>query len=132
MKSQQRLIAMLVAQAVILLLTGACFEVAWGETSVWLALGTFFLLAVQSTIFSPSKMGILKELAGSRRLGMVSGWLQMVTMVGILSGLGVGGAWFDAIYSSTGDPWVAAARPIWILFAVAVVALLPLHGPCSD
>lgn len=118
------LISMLVAQAVILLLTGACFEAAWGETSVLLALGTFFLLAVQSTIFSPSKMGILKELAGSRRLGMVSGWLQMVTMVGILAGLGVGGAWFDAIYTSTGDPWVAAARPIWILFTIAVVALL--------
>lgn len=118
------LIAMLLAQAVILLLTGACFEAAWGETSVLLALGSFFLLAVQSTIFSPSKMGILKELAGSRRLGMVAGWLQMVTMIGILSGLGVGGAWFDAIYASSGDPWVAAARPIWILFAVAMLALL--------
>ncbi len=118
------LIAMLVAQALILLLTGACFEVAWGETSILLALVTFFLLATQATFFSPSKMGILKELVGSRRLGVVSGWLQMVTMIGILSGLGVGGIWFDSLYASSGDPWGAAARPIWILFAVAVMALL--------
>jgi acyl-[acyl-carrier-protein]-phospholipid O-acyltransferase/long-chain-fatty-acid--[acyl-carrier-protein] ligase len=118
------LIAMLIAQAVILLLTGACFEAAWGETSIMLALGTFFLLAVQSTFFSPSKMGILKELVGSRRLGMAAGWMQLMTMVGILSGLGLGGVWFDALYQDSGDPWKAAATPIWILFAVAVVALL--------
>jgi acyl-[acyl-carrier-protein]-phospholipid O-acyltransferase/long-chain-fatty-acid--[acyl-carrier-protein] ligase len=118
------LIAMLIAQALILLLTGACFEAAWGETSIILALGTFFLLAVQSTFFSPSKMGILKELVGSRRLGMAAGWMQLMTMVGILSGLGVGGVWFDALYQDSGDPWKAAATPIWILFAVAVVALL--------
>jgi acyl-[acyl-carrier-protein]-phospholipid O-acyltransferase/long-chain-fatty-acid--[acyl-carrier-protein] ligase len=118
------LIAMLVAQAIILLLTGACFEAEMGTTSVILALGTFFLLAAQSTFFSPAKMGILKELAGSRRLGMASGWMQMITMVGILSGLGVGGAWFDSLYESTGSAWQAAATPIWILFAVAVVALV--------
>jgi acyl-[acyl-carrier-protein]-phospholipid O-acyltransferase/long-chain-fatty-acid--[acyl-carrier-protein] ligase len=118
------LIAMLVAQAIILLLTGACFEAEMGTTSVLLALGTFFLLAAQSTFFSPAKMGILKELAGSRRLGMASGWMQMVTMVGILAGLGVGGAWFDSLYESTGNAWQAAATPIWILFAVAVVALI--------
>jgi acyl-[acyl-carrier-protein]-phospholipid O-acyltransferase / long-chain-fatty-acid--[acyl-carrier-protein] ligase len=118
------LIAMLVAQALILLLTGACFELAWGETSIVLALGTFFLLAVQSTFFSPSKMGILKELVGSRRLGMAAGWMQMMTMVGILSGLGIGGVWFDALYQESGNPWKAAATPIWILLAVAVLALL--------
>ncbi|HYF35240.1 MAG TPA: MFS transporter, partial [Prosthecobacter sp.] len=117
------IMAMLIAQAVILLVTGACFEAAWGSLSIILALGTFFLLAAQSTFFSPGKMGILKEVTGSRRLGMVCGWLQMVTMIGILCGLGVGGAWFDAIYKETGDAWEAAARPIWILFGVAMVAL---------
>ena len=118
------LIAMLVAQAVILLMAGACFEAAWGDLSILLALGAFFLLAAQSTFFSPAKMGILKELAGSRRLGVVSGWMQMVTMVGILAGLGVGGAWFDVIFEATGDPWRAASNPIWILFGVAMAALL--------
>lgn len=117
------ILAMLVAQAVILLLAGACFQAAWNEWSIVLALGCFFLLAAQSTFFSPGKMGILKELAGSRRLGLVSGWLQMLTMIGILAGLGAGGAWFDALYAASGNPWQAAARPIWFLFAVALVAL---------
>jgi len=118
------LIAMLIAQAVILLLAGACFEAAWGTTSILLALGTFFLLATQATFFSPAKMGILKELAGSRRLGSVSGWLQMVAMVGILAGLGIGGVWFDVHYEQSGNPWKAAATPIWILFAVGVLAMI--------
>ena len=50
------LIAMLVAQAVILLLAGACFESELGSTAILLALGSFFLLAAQSTFFSPAKM----------------------------------------------------------------------------
>lgn len=118
------ILAMLVAQSIILLLAGLCFHLAWGELSIILALGAFFLLATQSTFYSPGKMGILKELAGSRRLGLVAGWLQMVTMVGILAGLAVGGAWFDALYKEHGNAWLAAAEPIWWLFGVAVVAMI--------
>ncbi|MCW0216730.1 MAG: hypothetical protein OJI67_00280, partial [Prosthecobacter sp.] len=82
------ILAMLTAQSLILLMAGLCFHLALGELSIILALGAFFLLAVQSTFYSPGKMGILKEIAGSRRLGLVVGWLQMVTMIGILAGLG--------------------------------------------
>jgi acyl-[acyl-carrier-protein]-phospholipid O-acyltransferase/long-chain-fatty-acid--[acyl-carrier-protein] ligase len=118
------ILAMLVAQALILLLAGACFESEAGSMGVLLALGAFFFLALQSTFYSPAKMGILKELAGSRRLGMAAGVLQLVTMVGILAGLGVGGAWFDAEFAATGNAWQAAATPIWWLFGVAVLALV--------
>ncbi|MEN3940461.1 MFS transporter [Prosthecobacter sp. SYSU 5D2] len=118
------ILAMLVAQSVILLLAGLCFHLALGELSILLALGAFFMLAVQSTFYSPAKMGILKEVVGSRRLGFTVGWLQMVTMIGILAGLGVGGAWFDSLFNEHGDPWLAAAEPIWWLFGVAMVALV--------
>ncbi|TDU66580.1 acyl-[acyl-carrier-protein]-phospholipid O-acyltransferase/long-chain-fatty-acid--[acyl-carrier-protein] ligase [Prosthecobacter fusiformis] len=118
------ILAMLVAQSHILLLAGLCFHLALGELSIILALGAFFLLAVQSTFYSPGKMGILKEVVGSRRLGFTVGWLQMVTMIGILAGLGVGGAWFDKLYNEHGNPWMAAAEPIWWLFGVAVVAMV--------
>ena len=118
------ILAMLVAQSVILLLAGLCFHLALGELSVILALGAFFLLAMQSTFYSPAKMGILKEVVGSRRLGLTVGWLQMVTMIGILAGLGVGGAWFDSLYGQHGNAWLAAAEPIWWLFGVAVVAMI--------
>ncbi|GAA5138697.1 hypothetical protein GCM10023213_18060 [Prosthecobacter algae] len=118
------ILAMLVAQSAILLMAGLCFHLALGELSVILALGAFFLLAMQSTFYSPAKMGILKEVVGSRRLGLTVGWLQMVTMIGILAGLGVGGAWFDSLYEQHGNAWLAAAEPIWWLFGVAVVAMI--------
>ncbi len=122
--SKRRVIlAMLVAQAVILLLAGACFASEAGAAGIALALGAFFLLAVQSTFYSPAKMGILKEVVGSRRLGVAVGWLQLVTMAGILAGLGIGGAWFDSLYDQSGNPWQAAATPVWWLFAVAMLAL---------
>jgi acyl-[acyl-carrier-protein]-phospholipid O-acyltransferase/long-chain-fatty-acid--[acyl-carrier-protein] ligase len=118
------ILAMLVAQSVILLLAGVCFQLALGELSIILALGAFFMLAAQSTFYSPAKMGILKEVVGSRRLGFTVGWLQMVTMIGILAGLGVGGAWFDSLFNQHGNPWLAAAEPIWWLFGVAMLAMV--------
>jgi len=117
------ILAMLFAQCGILASTGLIFNAEAGEKSVLAALGMFFLMAVQSTVFSPSKMGILKELAGSRRLGMVSSWLQMMTMMGILGGLALGGPWFDGLFAQGLSPWQAAVQPVWTLFGISLVAL---------
>lgn len=117
------IIAMLMMQSLVLLAAGAVFKAALGEQSVLMALGLFFLLALQSTIFSPAKMGVLKELGGSRRIGMMSGWLQMATMAGILGGLSLGGPWFDSLFERGASPWEAAATPAWILFGSSLVAL---------
>lgn len=122
--SKRRVIlAMLVLQAAILAGTGLIFRYGSGRGSLLLAMGMFLLLALQSTIYSPAKMGILKELAGSRRLGMVSGWLQMMTMAGILGGLTLGGPWFDRSFARTGSAWEAAAGPVWTLLGVSVLAV---------
>ena len=48
------ILGMLVLQSVVLLGAGVSFRAALGETSVKLALGMFFLLALQSTIFLPA------------------------------------------------------------------------------
>ena len=117
------ILAMLVMQSLILLGAGVVFRAALGPDSVLLALGLFFLLALQSTIFSPAKMGVLKELGGSKRIGMMSGWLQMATMLGILGGLSLGGPWFDALFERGASPWEAAATPVWILFGSSLLAL---------
>lgn len=123
--SKRRVIlAMLAAQAVILAAAGLVLVSEPGQSGVAVALGIFFLLAVQSTLFSPAKFGIMKEVSGSKRLGMVAGWLQMVTMLGILGGLWVGGEWFDWLYTKWGNPWKAAAYPIWVLLGVSVVAMV--------
>ena len=96
-----------------------------------LAILGFFLLSVQSAFFSPAKMGILKELVGSARLGMVNGLMQMLTMIGILTGMWLGGTWFDSLLSghttthgaTSENAWRAAQVPI---IAVGAIALLPL------
>ena len=92
----------------------------------------FFLLSVQSTFFSPAKMGILKELVGSNRLGMVNGLMQMSTMIGILAGMWLGGLWFDSLLqryhaangTSPENAWRAALVPIGAIGAVALVPLV--------
>lgn len=104
--------------------------------SVWfrnipLAVFGFFLLAVQSTMFSPAKQGILKELVGSERLGFANGFLQMLTMVGILAGMWLGGEWFDHLLegynaetgASPENAWRAALIPI---LAIGASTLVPL------
>jgi acyl-[acyl-carrier-protein]-phospholipid O-acyltransferase / long-chain-fatty-acid--[acyl-carrier-protein] ligase len=117
------ILAMLLAQCGILAGTGAIFAAEAGQNSVLAALGMFFLLAVQSTLFSPAKMGILKELAGSRRLGVVSSGLQMMTMLGILGGLAVGGPWFDSLFAAGATPWQAAAQPVWVVLGLSLLAV---------
>ncbi len=93
------------------------------QKQVYLAIIGYFLLAVQSTLFSPAKQGILKELVGSSRLALANGLMSMLAMIGILGGIGLGGAWFDHILQgltetagvSTENAWEAAQRPtMWI------------------
>jgi acyl-[acyl-carrier-protein]-phospholipid O-acyltransferase/long-chain-fatty-acid--[acyl-carrier-protein] ligase len=99
--------------------------------SVPFAVFGFFLLAVQSTLFSPAKQGILKEIVGSQKLGTANGLMQMLTMVGILGGMAVGGGWFDgelhklneANGVSAENAWGAALTPI---IGIGLLTLLPL------
>ncbi len=99
--------------------------------SVQLAVFGFFLLAVQSTLFSPAKQGILKEIVGSQKLGTANGLMQMLTMVGILGGMAAGGGWFDSQLAalnaekgvSVENAWGAALVPV---MAVGLASILPL------
>ena len=92
------------------------------------ALSGYFLLAVQSTFFSPAKQGILKELVGSERLGFANGLMQMLTMVGILGGMFLGGMFFNALFQEGGiaanDPWKSALIPTITAGAAAIVPLI--------
>lgn len=107
--------------------------------SLTASLAGFFLLATQAAFFSPAKMGIMKELAGSRRLGLVAGWQQMTMMAGILAGMWAGGTWFGQHYDESGDPWMAAIFPLLIVGALAVgelamslwVVKTPVHSNLS-
>ncbi len=109
----------LVVQLFILALTILAVSVE----SLSLSILCLFLLSIQSTFFSPSKQGILKELVGSRRLTVANGMLQMLTMLAILAGGTLGGAWFGERQGALGDPWSASFVPI---LAISLAALVPL------
>lgn len=89
-----------------------------------LVMAGFFLLAVQSAFFSPAKIGINKELVGSRHLGFAAGVQQMMAMLAILVGQIVAGWWYDKRYISLGGvsevAWEAAFFPLIILCFCAV------------
>lgn len=108
-----------------------CFS--WLALALWmrrvpgsleLSLAGFFVLAVQAAVLSPAKMGVMKELAGSRRLGFVSGWLQVTMLAGILGGMWAGGVWYGAEYEKTGDAWASALIPLIIISILGVGELI--------
>ncbi len=62
----------------------------------------FFIMAIQSAIFSPAKYGILPEILPEHRLSWGNGILQMMTIVAIIAGMGLAGPLYmrfsDSIY----------------------------------
>ena len=126
------------AIAQVCILTLICFAV-W-QNAMPLALLGFFLLAVQSAFFSPAKIGINKELVGSKHLGFAAGVQQMMAMLAILAGQIVAGWWYDKRYVSLGSvadkAWDAAFFPLILLTCFSVPAVLmaisipkvPAHG----
>ncbi len=101
------------------------------------AVAVFFLLACQATLLSPSKMSIIKELVGGRRMGFACGVLEGTVILAILGGQIAGGNWFDAgLLSSPGDGWRAGIGPtLWlVVFGVVgtLVTLAVLRTPAHS
>lgn len=123
--SKKRVIAWM--QMAQLICFGLLTVILWQRDSYWslmLSLGGFFLLATQAAFLSPAKIGVMKELAGSRRLGSVSGLLQMTMMAGVLSGIWAGGHWYGHQLDATGDAWQSALWPLTIIGLLAVGELI--------
>ncbi|QQL44890.1 MFS transporter [Sulfuriroseicoccus oceanibius] len=116
-----------------------CFLIIAGSLYaewIWGAVIGFVLISIQSVIFSPAKVGIVKELLGSSRLGAAAGWMQMWVIVAIIAGSALGGSVYDGLTGSLG-PWSAAAAPMAALFVVSIAAVIvsrrirrtPAHDP---
>jgi acyl-[acyl-carrier-protein]-phospholipid O-acyltransferase/long-chain-fatty-acid--[acyl-carrier-protein] ligase len=92
------------------------------------ALCGFFALAVQAAFFSPAKLGINKELLGSKHLGFTTGIQQMTVMLAILAGQIVAGWLFDNRYrqlgGTPGAAWQAALTPMVVLTILSAPAIL--------
>ena len=59
---------------------------AFAARSAWGIFATLFLMALQSTLFSPSKYGILPEIVSADRLSRANGALTMFTYIAIIAG----------------------------------------------
>ncbi len=124
----------LYAQLAILGLIAFSLWAGWFKT----ATAGFFVLAVQSTFFSPAKVGIVKELVGTQRLAMASGIAQMLTILAIILGGWLGGFAFKRFSGAGFSMWQAASYPIIIMCVIAFFAIIagwkikrvaPTHNP---
>lgn len=88
-----------------------------------LAIGGFFLISTQAAFLSPSKVGVVKELVGSKRLGFASGVLEGTVILAILAGQIIGGNWFDAQLKILGDGYSASFVPFYWVLVIAGVSV---------
>lgn len=64
---------------------------AFFSNRIELMLGILFLMALQSTFFSPAKYGILPEMLHDKDLSRANGLLEMTTFLAIILGTSIGG-----------------------------------------
>lgn len=87
---------------------------------IGLLLVVLFLMATQSTFFSPAKYGILPELLPEHELSRANGLLEMSTFVAIVVGTSVGGL----VYTAWQDTPEAIGL---VLVAIAVIGTWASH-----
>ncbi|MBI5092578.1 MAG: MFS transporter [Candidatus Hydrogenedentes bacterium] len=88
------------------------------EYLFWILL---FLMATHSTIFSPSKYGLLPEILPESRLSWGNGIIQMMTMIAIISGIGLAGPVYRALH---GEVYLAGL----LLMGLSCIGLATAHG----
>jgi acyl-[acyl-carrier-protein]-phospholipid O-acyltransferase/long-chain-fatty-acid--[acyl-carrier-protein] ligase len=124
--SKQRMVFwMQVAQVVTFAAFLAALALQDAELKMWLSMVMLFALAAQEAFLAPAKMGIMKEIVGSRRLGLASGVQQMSMFAAILAGYAFAGVWFGRQVEAGVDPWHAMEIA---LKAVIVLTLLQTVG----
>ncbi len=138
--------AMAVTQLVVL--TGMFFSLR--NHNLDAALAWFCVFAIQATVFSPSKKGIIKDMVGTKRIGFASGIVEMASVLALLIGQlgvfvwfsyllepGTDTIWhrmlgdgfflvFDSVFKPNGvnDGWYAASFPCFMFFILAVVTAI--------
>lgn len=113
----------LIAQIVILAMLAFTLMMGW----LWGSVACFGLLSLQSSLYSPAKQGILKELVAKERIGSASGLLELTTIAAILGGTYFGPKCLQFCQERFFDPgnegmWQAATATILIVAFTSTVA----------
>jgi acyl-[acyl-carrier-protein]-phospholipid O-acyltransferase / long-chain-fatty-acid--[acyl-carrier-protein] ligase len=91
----------------------------------------FFLYSMQCCLLSPAKLGVVKELVGSRRLSFATGVVEGTVILAILAGQIAGGIWFDHNFHASHDGWNSALTALFWIAAIAFAGALAaqlIHG----
>ncbi len=98
------------------------------QQQLWWAVGGFFILAVQSTVLSPAKKGVVKELVGGSKLGLASGLLEMGSVLAILAGQIATSFWYGAQMEKHNDGWAAGEFPLLVVGLASIPAVAMAFG----
>ena len=102
---------------------------AFLSRSLELMLGVLFLMALQSTFFSPAKYGILPEMLPDKDLSRANGLLEMSTFMAIILGTSVGSVMFTAWKDRLGQlGLVLTVIAIVGAFASLGISRVPISG----
>ena len=69
----------------------------------WLSFTFTFALAVQSAIYSPAKYGYIRELVGKEQIATANGFVQSITIIGILFSSFLFSIFFEGLYKGATD-----------------------------
>ncbi len=81
--------------------------------SIYIVISGMFLMGLQSTVYSPSKYGLIREIGGMEGISFGTGAIEMLTFLGVLLG-----TFFAGLLSD-----VRTYRLIVILIVIMLVAL---------
>jgi len=93
----------------------------------WLLIVLLVLMGVRNTLLSPSKYGIVPDLAGWGRLAAANGLLEAWTFAGIIAGAALG-PWF-AHWAGDEPAWAALGLVALSLVGLAAVWAIPRVEP---
>jgi len=109
------------------LLQGVVLVAMWlslhNQSLNW-ALVFFAVFALQATVLSPAKKGIVKDIVGGNKIGSASGILEMSVILAILVGQIGAFVWFNYLYTSTNKIWDSAAFPSLLLALTVLPGVL--------
>lgn len=104
-----------------------CYYQGW----FWPAYAMTFLMAVQSTFYSPAKYGFIQALFGKNHLAEANGAVQAVSIIAILSGTIVFTVlfemWFPTGITDTAVILKTIAPAGWLLVACSLIEALLLY-----
>lgn len=94
-------------------------------TNLWLVMFALILIAIQTTLFSPAKFGILPEIVPEKDLSRANGTVNMFTYIAIILGCALGGPLYDRYSGDYGGPRM-------LLLPGAVILLVGILGTIAS